>query len=166
MLATILFAAATIPLGVWPPTTGGAAVTVHGVEFYVLDPEDDYSILAVQALPAPLRRAEPAELNRLVALADKLGADAVLLLGEMPEKAIPDDPDAPLPTTGRYVTAVFLSFDTDEGDESAPAVPSSAHRRDPRRHAGFAVHDLHSGARTARRAREATGLGSTSRHPR
>ncbi len=134
MLATIVLAAAVLPLGVWPAAPGAAAVTVHGVEFYVLDPEDDYSIIAVQALPNPLRRAEPAELNRLADLAGRLGADAVLFLGEMPEKAIPDDPNAPLPTTGRYVAAVFLSFDSDEGSEGGPAVPSAAPVSGGRRH--------------------------------
>ncbi|MBZ5587503.1 MAG: hypothetical protein LAO05_02995 [Acidobacteriia bacterium] len=141
MLATtLLAAAAALPLGVWPTQTGSATVVVHDVEFYLVEPEDDYSILAVQPLANPLRKADPAELQRLVALATKLGADAVMLLGEMPEKAVPKDPDAPLRTTGRYSIAVFLSFDEAEGWEARPAVPSSGHPARSRRYvraAGF-----------------------------
>ncbi len=134
MVASVLLAAVTLPLGVWPTTTGPAAATVQEVEFYLVDPEADYSILAVQPLAMPLRKAEPGELKRLAALADRLGADAVLLLGEMPEKAIPEDPDTPLPTTGRYAVAVFLSFDQDQGTEGKPAVPSAARRSRARPH--------------------------------
>jgi hypothetical protein len=136
MLATGLLAvAASLPLGVWPATTGPAAVTVQKVEFYLVDPEDDYSILAVQPLVVPLAKAEPTELKRLAALADRLGADGVVLLGEMPERAIPEDPDAPLPTTGRYSVAVFVTFD--RGDEGArkPAVPSAVRQRRMKPHA-------------------------------
>ena len=129
MFATTLLAvAASLPLGVWPAESGAAAVTVRDVEFYVVEPEDDYSILAVQPLVVPLAKAEPTELKRLAALADKLGADGVVLLGEMPERSIPEDPDAPLPTTGRYSAAVFVSFDRAEGWEGKPAVPGVAHR--------------------------------------
>ncbi len=126
--ATLLAVAASLPLGVWPAETGGAATTVHGVEFYLVEPDDDYSIVAVQPLPTPLRKADPAELDHLAALADKLGADAVLLLGEMTEKAIPSDPDAPLPTSGRYAVAVFLAFDEVEGWQAKPPVPSALRR--------------------------------------
>ncbi len=137
LAASLLAVAASLPLGVWPSDTGPAAVTVHGIEFYLVDPEDDYSIVAIQPLAAALKRAEPAELQRLAALADKLGADAVLLLGEMPEKLIPEDPDAPLPTTGRYSVAVFVSFEDDEGSEAKPGVPSAwrRHTAHHRRHA-------------------------------
>ena len=128
LAATLLAIAASLPLGVWPAETGAAAATVHGVEFYLVEPDDDYSIIAVQPLPTPLKKAEPAELDRLAALADKLGADAVLLLGEMPEKAIPSNPDAPLPTSGRYTVAVFLAFDQVEGWQAKPAVPSALRR--------------------------------------
>ena len=107
---------------------------MHGVEFYLLDPEDDYTILAVQALTVPLQKAEPAELKRLAVLAERLGADGVLLLGEMPERSIPEDFDAPLPTTGRYSMAVFLSFDLGEESEGRPPVPSAAHRPRARPH--------------------------------
>ncbi len=124
LAATLLAAAAALPLGVWPSQTGDAAVVVHDVEIYLVEPEDDYSILAVQPLATALRKAEPAELGRLVALATKLGADAVMLLGEMPEKAVPNDPDVPLPTTGRYSVAVFLSFDQAEGWGQKEPVPS------------------------------------------
>ena len=129
--ATLLAVAASLPLGVWPAEAGAAAATVQGVEFYLVEPEDDYSILAIQPLATPLKKAEPSELARLAALAGKLGADAFLLLGEMPEKAIPSDPDAPLPTSGRYAVAVFISFEQVEGWEAKPAVPS-AWRRTPR----------------------------------
>ncbi|OFV80077.1 MAG: hypothetical protein A2Y78_14860 [Acidobacteria bacterium RBG_13_68_16] len=128
LAATLLAVAASLPLGVWPSETGPAATTVHDVEFYVADPEDDYTILAVQPLAAPLKKAEPAELRRLAALAEKLGADGVLLLGEMPERSVPEDYDAPLPTTGRYSVAVFVSFDGVDEWEGKLAVPSIAHR--------------------------------------
>lgn len=131
LAATLLAVAASIPLGVWPDQTGAAAATVRGIEFYLVEPEDDYSIVAVQPLPTPLKKAEPAELERLAVLADKLGADAVLLLGEMTEKSIPSDPDAPLPTSGRYAVAIFLAFDQVEGWQAKPVVPSRDSR--PRR---------------------------------
>jgi hypothetical protein len=127
--ATLLAVATALPLGVWPSETGPAATTVHDVEFYLLDPEDDYTILAVQALAVPLQKAEPAELRRLAAIAERLGADGVLLLGEMHEGSIPEDFDAPLPTTGRYSVAVFLSFERGEESEGKQAVPSVQHRR-------------------------------------
>ena len=132
--ATLLAVAAALPLGVWPSETGPASTTVHDVEFYLLDPEDGYTIVAVQALAVPLQKAEPAELRRLAAVAEKLGADGVLLLGEMPERSIPEDFDAPLPTTGRYSVVVFLSFDRGEESEGRPAVPSAAHRPRGRPH--------------------------------
>jgi len=136
LAATILAVAASLPLGVWPADTGRAAATVNDIEFYLVDPEEDYSIVAVLPLTAPLQKAEAAELKRLAALADKLGADAVVLLGEMPERMIPNDPDAPLPTTGRYSAAVFVSFDTAEGWQPSPVVPSErrSHGQHPRRH--------------------------------
>jgi len=129
LAATLLAVAAGMPLGVWPAQTGDAAITVHDVEFYLVEPEDDYSILAVQPLAVPLLKADAREVQRLAAVAVKLGADAVLLLGEMGEKSIPKDPAAPLPTTGRYSMAVFLTFDATEGWESSPAVPSVRHGR-------------------------------------
>jgi hypothetical protein len=146
MVASVLLAALTLPLGVWPTTTGPAAATVQGVEFYLVDPEDDYAVLAVQPLAVPLRKAESGELKRVAALADRLGADAVLLLGEMPENAIPDDPDTPLPTTGRYVMAVFLSFDEERGSAGRPAIPSVRHRHGPRARTHPAPHTKPVGA--------------------
>ncbi|MDD5562489.1 MAG: hypothetical protein PHQ91_02130 [Thermoanaerobaculaceae bacterium] len=128
LAAALLAVAAALPLGVWPGDIGAAATTVRGIDFYLVEPEDDYSIIAVQPLETPLRKAEPAALDRLATLADKLGADAVLLLGEMPEKSIPSDPDAPLPTSGRYAVAVFLAFDQVEGWDAKPAVPSVLRR--------------------------------------
>jgi hypothetical protein len=127
LAATLLAVAAALPLGVWPTETGPAATTVHDVQFYLVDPEDDYSVIAVQALAVPLRKAQPEELDRLAAVAERLGADGVLLLGELPETSIPEDPDAPLPTTGRYSVAVFVSFSQGEEEESKPAVPSARH---------------------------------------
>ena len=101
-------AAATPPLGVWPSTSGPAASTVDDVEFYMTEPDADYWILAIQPLPKPLASADAAELKRLAALARKLGADAVVLLGELPADKIPEDMDKALPATGRIgTTAVF-----------------------------------------------------------
>jgi hypothetical protein len=134
LAATLLAAVAVMPLGLWPTQTGSAAVTVRDVEFYLVEPEDDYSILAVQTLAAPLRKAEAGELQRLAVLAAKLGADAVLLLGEMSERAIPKDLKAPLLTSGRFSVAVFLAFDQAAGWEGRPAVPSASHRRSPGAH--------------------------------
>lgn len=125
IVAALLAAAAAFPLGVWPQDTGQAANVVEDVEFYLVEPQDDYSILAVEAIATPLKKADPAEVKRLAGLAKRLGADAVLLLGELAEKAIPKDPDTPLPTTGRYTMAVFLSFDRAEGWNDKPAVPSA-----------------------------------------
>jgi hypothetical protein len=123
--ATALALAASLPLGVWPSEIGPAATTVQEVEFYLADPEDDYTIIAVQALAVPLTKAEPAELRRLATLAEKLGADGVLLLGEMREGSVPDDYEAPLPTSGRYAVAVFLSFERGDGWEGSPVMPGA-----------------------------------------
>jgi hypothetical protein len=127
MLAVILAAAATLPVGVWPATTGAAATTVQDIEFYLVEPEDDYSILAVQALASPLPRFDTTEAARLAGVAIRLGADAVLLLGEMAEPLSPRDDKDALPTTGRYVTAVFIAFDDSEGGEGGKSV-TAGHR--------------------------------------
>ena len=97
-------------------------------DFSLPAPPDDYAVRAALPIAVALERAEPVELKRLAALADKLGADAVILLGEMPERMIPADPDSPLPTTGRYSAAAFVSFDDTEGTQANPAVPSVWHR--------------------------------------
>lgn len=113
MLAAVLLAAAAsaTPLAVWPVETGPPMTVVDDVEVYVVDPEEAYSILAVQAFPVSLGRGDAAALKRLAALARKLGAEAVVLLGEMPENAIPEDLEAPLPATGRSAAAAFVVFE-------------------------------------------------------
>jgi len=136
MLASLILAAATLPLGAWPQSAGPAATVVDDVEFYLLEPEDDYFILAVQALGTPLAKADPAAMKRLVAVAIRLGADAVLLLGELPEEKIPDDVEEPLPTSGRFAVAVYLVFD-DGGGEGGRPMPSDEDRgRTPAHPAG------------------------------
>jgi hypothetical protein len=131
-------AAATPPLGVWPSTSGPAASTVDDVEFYVTEPDADYWILAAQPLPKPLANADDAELKRLAALANKLGADAVVLLGELPEKDIPKEMDEALPATGRIGMAVFVTFDCGcdedggEGSRHARVPPARQRAGHPR----------------------------------
>jgi hypothetical protein len=121
MIATLLLVAASaLPLGVWPTDSGEAVVTIEDVEFFVVEPEASYGIIAVQPLTPPLKKAEPASVRRLVAVAKKLGADAVLLLGEMSEKTIPEDPNSDLPVTGQYSVAVFLVFDEATGWDDKP----------------------------------------------
>ncbi len=119
MLAAILLAA-TLPLGAWPTDAGPAATVVDDIEFYVVEPEDDYFILAVQPLASPLAKAEPASLQRLTALAHRLGADGVVLLAELAEKDIPNDPEEPLPQGARFVAAVFVTFDATPDAEPGP----------------------------------------------
>jgi hypothetical protein len=121
MLAAILLAA-TLPLGVWPPDAGPTATVVDDVEFYLVEPEDEYFILATQQLAPPLAKAEPASLKRLTALARRLGADAVVLLAELAEKDIPENPDEPLPQGKRFVTAVFVTFDSASDAEPGPTL--------------------------------------------
>jgi hypothetical protein len=125
MLATLLLAAA-IPLGVWPADAGAAAAVVDGVEFFLVEPDEDYFILAVQALPAPLAKPEPAAMARLAKLATRLGADAVLLLAGIEETAIPDDLDEPLPEGERLVAAVFIAFDAAAEPPSGPTLTRAA----------------------------------------
>jgi hypothetical protein len=126
MLATLILAAA-LPLGAWPESAGPAATVVDDVEFYLLEPEDDYYILAVQALETPLAKADPAAMKRLVRVAIRLGADAVLLLAELPEEKIPEDVEEPLPVSGRFAVAVYLVFDDGAGEGGRP-VPSGEDR--------------------------------------
>jgi len=123
----VLFAVSTLPLGVWPTESGDAAMTVDNVEFYILEPETSYGIVAAQPLVPPLKKAEAASVRRLVVLAKKLGANAVLLLGEMAEKASPPDPDAELPVTGQYSIAVFLVFDEATGWENKQTTARRSH---------------------------------------
>ncbi len=129
MLAAVLLAAAgsAMPLAVWPVEAGPAMTVVDDVEVYTADPEEPYAILAVQALSVPLSRGDAAALKRLAALTKKLGAEAVVLLGEMRESEIPDDPAAPLPVSGRVAAAAFIVFEPceqcPEGDARA-AVPA------------------------------------------
>lgn len=126
MLAALVLAAAASapPLAVWPVEAGPPMTIVDDVEIYVSDPEEAYAILAVQAFATPLARRDAAALERLAALARRLGGDAVVLLGEMPESAIPEDPEAPLPSTGRAAAAAFVAFEAcdacpDEGTRQA-----------------------------------------------
>ena len=142
MLATLILAAATVTgpaLAVWPAVTGPARSTVAEVEFFVTEPEDEYWILAVQPLPKPLQKADDAELQRLARLASRLGADAVILLAELAEGAIPEDVRQPLPASGAMSAAAFITFDCgcEEGDSGArhAALPRSPRpgQRTPRR---------------------------------
>ena len=121
MIATLVLAA-VLPLGLWPVDAGAAATVIDDVEFYLVEPDEDYYILAVQPLPAPLATPEPAAVKRLAALALRLGAHAVLLLSELDEAAIPDDLDEPLQPGDRFVAAVFISFDTADDEPSGPTL--------------------------------------------
>jgi hypothetical protein len=130
MLAAIILAAVATapPLGVWPSTSGPAASTVGDVELYVTEPESEYWILAIQPLPKPLVKADTSELERLAKVAGKLGADAVILLGELPEKEIPESMQDSLPAAGRIGMAVFVTFDCGCDDDSGKG---SRHTRAP-----------------------------------
>jgi len=141
MLAAILLAA-SLPLGVWPAETGAATTVVDDIEYYVVEPEDDYSILAMQPLAPPLVKAEPAALKHLTALARRLGADGVLLLAELPEDKIPADPNEALPQGKRLVAAVFVSFEASPDEEQGPRLTHARARRpgrSPLQHARHAV---------------------------
>ena len=128
----LLAAAAVLPLGVWPPSTGEAAVVIDKVEFYLAEPEDDFVIIAVAPLVPALEKAEPAALKRLARLATRLGADAVVLLGELAEESIPSDPQAPLPAGKQLSVAVFIAFDAASGwDEEGPVPGAASARRSP-----------------------------------
>lgn len=140
MLASLLLAAVTgLPLGAWPADSGPAVTVVDEVEFFVQEPEDEYWIIAVAPLSPPIARTETAGARRLSTLARRLGADGVLLLAEVNEKSVPNDPQAPLPTTERYSVAVFVSFGQGErGEGTQPPTATSKshllqrHRRPPR----------------------------------
>ncbi|HNX50372.1 MAG TPA: hypothetical protein PLS53_04405 [Thermoanaerobaculaceae bacterium] len=142
MLAALLLAAAPVlspPLAVWPAETGPAMTVVDEVEIYVAEPEIPYYLLAVQVFPTPLRTGDAPAVKRLAALATKLGAEAVVLLGEMPEASIPDDVQKPLPTSGRVAGAAFVVFDAcdqcpEEGTRRAVLPPGVGH---PSAHVGL-----------------------------
>lgn len=114
MIAPALCLAALLPLGVWPEDVGPPEAVVGGVEFYTVEPEDDFWIAAVLPLSPPLADLRGDRTGQLVELARSLVADAVLLLGEADATAVPDDREGPLPTTSRWSIAVFLVFDTAE----------------------------------------------------
>lgn len=130
--AALLLAAAvsSLPLGVWPEEVGPPLTVVDEVEFYVADPEEDYWIIAVQGLSPPLGSGETVRLKRMAATAARLGVDAVLLLGELPEGAIPEDHEEALEPSDRFSVAVFLNF---EGvpDETAPRLAQGLRRAPP-----------------------------------
>lgn len=136
--AALLLAAAvsSLPLGVWPEEVGPPLTVVDEVEFFVLEPEEAYWIVAVQPLAPPLGAGETRRLKRLAATAARLGVDAVLLLGELPEDAIPEDHDEPLEPAEGFSAAVFLSF---EGvpEVKAPRLVQGLARALPPRPAGF-----------------------------
>jgi hypothetical protein len=115
VLLAVVVAATPTPaaprLGLWPANVGGPATEVKGIEFYVVEPEDDFWILAVQPLTPALAAPEDTALERLAETAKRLGADAVLLMEELPVEKIPADPDAPLVGTGAFSAAAYLVFD-------------------------------------------------------
>lgn len=162
MIAALLLAAASLPLGVWPGETGPPMTVIGEVEFYAAEPEEPYWIIAVQPLTPPLAAGQQARLARLAATATRLGVDAVLLLGELPESAIPEDPEEPLDPTERFSVAVFVSFEGASEEDSprvavvspggavpwlSPAGTGTAHRQasrrqqqeDPRLHHGLGL---------------------------
>lgn len=119
LLASMLLASA-LPLGVWPEESGPPALVVAEVPFYTAEPEEDYWIVAVTPILPPIPLGDGSALAALARLAHRLGVDAVLLLEESPADAIPEDPEAPLPGTGRFAAAVFVLFDPGGGDEEQP----------------------------------------------
>ena len=131
MLASLVLAAA-LPLALWPADAGAAVTVVDEVEFYLVEPDEDYYILAVQPLPAPLAKPDPMAVKRLATLAARLGADAVLLLAELDEAAIPDDLDEPLPPGEQYVAAVFVAFDAAADEEQSPQLTAAGAQRGSR----------------------------------
>lgn len=114
MIATVLLAAvAGAPLGLWPADVGQPFAVRSGVEFYVVEPEDATLVLAFQPLSPAVAESDTAALDAIAAVADRLGADAVLLLEELPVRSVPADPEAPLVGTGRFGAAAYLVFDCD-----------------------------------------------------
>lgn len=134
MLSSLLFAAAAaLPLGVWPEASGPAAALVEDVEFFLVEPEDDFYLIAVQALQPSIAAKDMQAVTRLARLAVRLGADAVVLLGETPEASIPKDVETPLPTTGRFSVAVFIVFDDAADISDQRPIPTVAGRTGPGR---------------------------------
>lgn len=136
IFASLLIAAAAVSppaLGVWPEQTGPAAIVVDGIEFYLVEPEDSFGIIAIQPLATPLRATDPAVVRRVAVVARRLGADGVLLLGELAENAIPEDIDAPLPAARRYAFAVFVSFDQQDVGDGKSSTPATIVRGNPPR---------------------------------
>lgn len=133
MLTALLLAAAPVlspPLAVWPAETGPAMTVVDEVEIYLAEPEIPYYLLAVQVFPTSLRTGDAPAVKRLAALATKLGAEAVVLLSEMPEASIPEDVQKPLPTSGRVAGAAFVVFEAcdqcpEEGTRRALLTPGA-----------------------------------------
>ena len=119
LAALVMTAAAGATLGVWPQEMGPPATVVQSVEVYTVDPEDDYWVIAVQPLAPAVAADDPAALAAVARTAYRLGADAAVLLGELPAEAIPDDVDQPLEPTGRYALVAYVGFldaDSDEDD--------------------------------------------------
>jgi hypothetical protein len=132
MLSSLLFAAvATLPLGAWPEASGPPAALVEDVEFFLVEPEDDFFVIAVQALQPSIAAKDIQTVTRLARLAVRLGADAVVLLGETSEASIPEDVETPLPTTGRFSVAVFIVFEDAADISDQRPVPTVAGRAAP-----------------------------------
>ena len=62
MLASLVLAAA-LPLALWPADAGAAVTVVDEVEFYLVEPDADYYILAVPPLPAPSSTRPPSPMT-------------------------------------------------------------------------------------------------------
>ncbi len=110
MVWLALLVSGVLSLGVWPESVGAPDEVVEGVEIYTVEPEEEYGIVAVAPLSPPLGPNDATRLAQLAALAQRLPADAVLLLRELAPEGIPTDPEEPLPATDRYAAAVFLFF--------------------------------------------------------
>lgn len=110
MVWLALFVSGVLSLGVWPESVGAPEEEVGGVAIYTAEPEEEYGIVAVAPLSPPLGPGDATPLAQLAALAQRLPADAVLLLRELAPEGIPTDPEEPFPATDRYAAAVFLYF--------------------------------------------------------
>ncbi|NWF99325.1 MAG: hypothetical protein HXY19_00035 [Thermoanaerobaculaceae bacterium] len=119
MVWLALFLSGVLPLGLWPESSGAPEQVVEGVEVYTVEPAEEYGIVAVAPLLPPLEPDDARRLAQLATLAQRLEADAILLLGELAPEGIPQDPEEPLPATDRYAAAAFLVF------AAAPEEPTS-----------------------------------------